>query len=354
MTERRPMLANIHALRAIAAMLVVLLHASEQLEPGSLPFHAEFGNAGVDIFFVISGFVMVYTSTVRAKSPGAFMLDRILRIVPMYWTFTLLTVLLILVVPTAFRGSSFDPIHTLFSFIFVAYPHPVNADSFSPVLRVGWTLNYEMVFYLIFATAIWIRNSSRVFISISVLLALVLARPLLGLSGVFQFYGQAIILEFGLGMLAAGVFLRGGLKQLPAVVGWLLIAVGAGILLNYGHSVDMASNSRILWFGVPATLIVSGALILERFREKASGRIVNILGAASYVIYLSHPYVLTASRLFLEALDVQSVTPLGAISVILVMLLVSALVGILVHLYFEKPVTRFLRLRLEARGVAHG
>jgi len=148
-------LYSIQALRAIAASLVVVLHTYAYLEArdliSSTPDLVESGRAGVDIFFVISGFIMTYISGDSFGKPSAskdFLIKRIIRIVPIYWFYTLIMAALLLLVPHLFSdGKSFDLTHAITSFLFIPWEN--NSGFLKPVLQVGWTLNFEMYFYLI-------------------------------------------------------------------------------------------------------------------------------------------------------------------------------------------------------------
>ena len=354
MTVSKPTLSNIHALRAVAAMMVVFWHASEQFDAGFMLFATDFGNAGVDIFFVISGFVMVYTSTLRPKGAGAFIRDRLLRIVPMYWIFTTLTVGFILIAPSAFRGSVFDPIHTVMSYLFLAYPHPVNEGSFSPILRVGWTLNYEMFFYVTFAAAMFINYSMRVQVSLTVLALCVLMGPFWGDTTFALFYCRPIILEFGMGMLIAVAFLKGWLSKIPVRGGQALLALGSVTIFLSGPLVGSDSALRFLFFGLSAATLVVGALALERSSSMPFNRVTNLLGAASYVIYLSHPFVLAAVRILLVKIGIDGASLLSNTVGILIMLLIVMIVGTFSHLWLEKPVTRMLDQNKKNKVVLDG
>lgn len=341
-TERRSV-ENVHILRGIAALLVVLLHGSEQFEQGAFALPLRFGNVGVDIFFVISGFVMVYSSAFRPRSAGAFMHDRLIRIVPMYWAFTTLTVVLALTAPSVFRGTAFDPMHALMSYLFVAWPHPINEGSLSPILRVGWTLNYEMLFYVFFSAAIALRSTARVPIALGMLLGLVALRAVLGDGPMGHFYTSGIMLEFGMGMLLAVAYVRGSIDRLPVGAGGAALVLGALGLVVAGNHFAPDDAWRALWFGVPAALIMTGGLTIERLRRAPVGYVGRYLGDVSYVLYLSHPFVLSAMRLVMRKLGVDLGAPTTAPPALVLMIVVSVAAAGLVHFFLEKPATRFLR-----------
>ena len=113
-----------------------------------------FGQAGVDIFFVISGFIMWVTTHDRPTTPLRFMTNRIVRIVPLYWLITLAVAAMAFAVPSLFRGVVLTPEHVIKSLLFIPHYYPGMPTRVWPLLLPGWTLNYEMVFYLVFAIAL--------------------------------------------------------------------------------------------------------------------------------------------------------------------------------------------------------
>ena len=141
---------SIQYLRGIAALMVVLLHVRVQLgRMGYGGYWPEFLMAGVDIFFVISGFIMWVTTFDGSTTPWQFLFRRFVRIIPVYWLLTTTTVAVMLVAPSAVQSGRFDSIHVLSSYLFIPTVHPLTG-MMEPVLIPGWTLNYEMFFYIIF------------------------------------------------------------------------------------------------------------------------------------------------------------------------------------------------------------
>ena len=144
------MLFNIQALRAVAALLVVFVHIDRLAElAGFRSGTTAFGNTGVDLFFVISGFIMVVTVTERPQSPSQFFRHRVARIVPLYWLVTLAVFTLALVAPVLLQSTKANPAELLKSLAFIPYPR--SDGQMHPLVFVGWTLNYEMMFYALFA-----------------------------------------------------------------------------------------------------------------------------------------------------------------------------------------------------------
>lgn len=153
---------SIQVLRGFAAMMVVAYHAIDMAnERFALGWRfGAAGEAGVDVFFVISGFVMI----VAAQKTGAqdahrFLLKRFIRIYPLYWFWTTVKLVLLLTIPAAAVSAVLDPAHLAASYALLPW---TNADGkIYPFLVVGWTLSYEIFFYLCMAAALALRLPIR-------------------------------------------------------------------------------------------------------------------------------------------------------------------------------------------------
>jgi peptidoglycan/LPS O-acetylase OafA/YrhL len=210
-------------LRAVAATGVVISHVrydflhhlslTEQL-PGFL----DLGNAGVDLFFVISGFVMVYSSESlfgRDRAAVTFLMRRIARIVPLYWLMTVIMV--VYVAARGFAVSDATPMLVAVSFFFIPYARP--SGEISPIFGVGWTLNFEMLFYATFALALAARREVTV-ARVTALLALLILGSMLwpGLPMPLSYWSDPIVLEFAFGMMLALAYRADA--RLPAPIAW--------------------------------------------------------------------------------------------------------------------------------------
>lgn len=284
-------IASIQVLRGIAAFMVVVLHLLLQTERLGFPeVEAPTLASGVDIFFVISGFIMWVTTARRpGKTAGSFYRDRIARIVPLYWCITAFVALVLLVAPHLPQTVVFSPEHVVASFLFLPAVNPANG-SYTPLLIPGWTLNYEMFFYLLFGGAMalgkgnmWLRAGSLVL----ALVLLVTAGRLLSATGIAAFYTHDIMLEFAFGIGLGGLYLSGRLRRSRW---WWLLALAGGLLLAF-TSFDASRELRAVSWGLPATLIVAGCL----FAPPLHLPLLEKLGDWSYSLYLSHPILLSAS-----------------------------------------------------------
>lgn len=331
------MLYSLQALRAFAAWVVVCHHFMQIF----FDFHAssplghlftDRGAVGVDIFFVISGLVIYLSTRDKAIAPRQFLLQRLLRIVPAYWFYTLLMALLLLVASRWMPHQEFEWRHMLLSLVFVPAENPGGFGLY-PTLSVGWTLNFEMFFYALFALAFFVRQRHQL---VLITLALLLASEVLGRLGVLShFYNNDIIYEFLLG-IGIGVLYRRGLVREGL---WLPLAV----LAAAGYAIyQMDASSRLLHWGLPSALIVLSFIALEPYFS--GNRVLKMLGDCSYSVYLIHVLVLWAGWLLTQRLQ------LNAYAVFAVCVPVIALASWGSYQWLERGLYRRGRAWLEARS----
>jgi exopolysaccharide production protein ExoZ len=320
---------TLQALRAVAALAVVYGHAVScyaTYAGKSLPVSGLAGSAGVDLFFVISGFIMAFTTrlfTTGQADAASFIRRRVIRVVPLYWLYTTLFLVLYGLTPSSFRTFTTDVPHILGSYFFVPYPRPDGLVD-APVVFVGWTLNFEMVFYLSFAAGLYFRSKAFV---------VTLLACLGGLGVVFgpqewwkQWLAHPLYLEFLYGMGVAWAVSRGfAASRLKA---WLFIALG---LAAFALAYNTDPSARLAW-GPCAMLIVLGAIALDQSVPK----LVRLLGDASYSIYLSHIFTIPAVlRVLAPGID-------NAYAGILVGTACACLCGVLGYFALERPLLRYL------------
>jgi exopolysaccharide production protein ExoZ len=317
-SKSRQTIVTVQYLRAAAATLVVFYHAVGMADRGYLP---QIGAFGVDIFFVISGFIM-WTTTSKGMSATTFALHRLLRVVPIYW---LLTVLFFLA-----RGSATAP-ELLKSLAFIPYLSP-KTGYINPIVAVGWTLNFEMLFYAIFTIALAIRHRAMIIFS-SLLLMVGAGFFIHDPSPLLAVYTSPLLLEFIAGCCVGILFERGLLPGLAISSGLLL--TGAALILWQHSNAENFGPDRVLAWGAPAALIAAGAIGLERKTPRLA--LVLLAGDASYSIYLIHSVVLVGLKVAVDRMGLQpGIT-------ILVGLAFSVAAGIAMFLAVEKPLTMFLR-----------
>ena len=344
-------IVSIQYLRAGAALLVVFYHALYQIKEYQGLFEGgiwRFGSAGVDIFFLISGFIMWVTTATRHTTPVGFMKNRIIRIVPMYWIVTLGLFTLSSILPNAIMIVDTTPGHLARSLLFIPHADPAQPERIWPLLLTGWTLNYEMFFYGIFACALLLPRRFMLPMVFAVFSALTLT----GFSGMAHgpaasFWTESIIMEFAAGMLIGHLYLRGRLS-FSGPVSVALVVVG-GILL-VAATPWAVPQTRLLAWGLPAFMIVIGALSLESYRTPRGKGVLELLGDASYSIYLTHIVTLGALRTFWNMAGLTKPGLPAAVTFICVAMLVCTVVGVAAYAGVEAPITRAARrLRLGAR-----
>jgi peptidoglycan/LPS O-acetylase OafA/YrhL len=336
-------------LRGVAASLVVAYHLIERYQrrgalSADMPSWIDrLGEVGVLVFFVISGFIMVYTTMGegRDRSAAAFLRNRYTRIAPFYY----LTTLLIVGFRLATEGMSTKafvwprPWEWLASFLFIPYRNEEGA--FQPIYKLGWTLNYEMAFYLLFATGLLLARRQAGEIVILLLLAIVGAGAFLpqpmenGLALSLYFLTRPILLYFALGMALGLIFLRlptGRCRAHPYIVSLLAcVAVAQALVWPPAWS--------LLWVG--AAVAVVTLIDAPMGRTPQFGRFCNAFGNASFAIYLTHSFFLGA-----YAAVTLKLAPSGAAAWVLLIAGACLLCfggGWATWRWIEAPMTRWLR-----------
>ena len=347
-----PQIRSIQILRATAALSVAFGHLqSESLSmPAAAASHfrpilLDLTGAGVDLFFIISGFVMVYASHDLFESAAGgriFLRRRIARIVPLYWLTTTIFLATMLLLPHAISSARPTSFEIVKSYFFIPYAH-AGTDDIRPIYKLGWTLNYEMFFYFVFAALLFLPMRWALSSIAALFLALVAMGVILSpAAGPVAFWTHPIILEFVMGALLAAVFLRG--QRLSPWLAFLLLLSGlSGFAATTICGGDAHGAWRPLLWGVPALLIVAAAVL----RDGTHGAtpwpfgFLILLGDASYALYLLHPLVIRALRLIWDRLGLSLfVSPWVFVGSALLLIMPTA---ILLHLFFERPMTRHIQ-----------
>lgn len=279
--QRRLKFERIQVLRFVAVAAVVAYHAQLTLMSyitGQVPYSVlEYGQYGVDLFFVISGFIIVYIGSTRETTAATFACRRVRRIVPMYWIATI-GVFVLSYLPGIARSGAPEPARLVQSLLFLSW---LNGPETYPVLNVGWTLEYEMLFYVVATLAMVLAKTWRTK-RVWAIAGLVLLVLVLSGHGSAFFLQNPIIIEFVFGMvIAAYMFDR---QLFP----WLLLAA---ILVT--ATLPMSGPALRVWlFGIPSALLVAGAIGAD-IRKTYRGQALAALGNASYSIYLTHVIVIS-------------------------------------------------------------
>jgi peptidoglycan/LPS O-acetylase OafA/YrhL len=274
---------------------------------------------------VISGFIMVYTSRNWFGKSGAwkvFIKRRLLRIVPLYWFYTFVLLGIALIMPKALETSRFEPVHFLKSLFFI--PHHNPTGGFHPFLDLGWTLNYEMYFYAVFATLLFLPVQ-RMLIVLTVFFAGAVA------AGFFiskeyaipYIFSRPVVLEFVGGAWLGYAYIK-GLRLDP--VSLLLTPVLIGILFFMPLAPDIAP-----WLIQAIAIGFVALAILPRGMENlALPKPLSEMGNASYTLYLAHPFTLAAAALLLKKFT-------GPWSLLGISVVGAVTGGYILYLWVEKP-----------------
>lgn len=333
---------GIQYLRGIAAMMVVVFHLTIGLERMGYRADGLIGvSGGVDIFFIISGFVMWMTTRTRAIGPVAFWHKRIQRIVPLYWLVTTAMLAILLVAPSLLHTSSFDLGHVILSYLFIAARNP-GKPAIEPLVFAGWTLNYEMFFYLVFGLALLLRPMWRLVVvaAFFVLLVAIGFAARFPAPSVPNFYTSTIMLEFVGGLfLGEWVHRRGSARLMPAPLAILFVLGGFAAMLPVR---DTAQEMRWILFGLPSFAIVAGSLALEGHGLVRRWRALLALGDASYSLYLTQLMAMSGFLVVWDRLHIPVNVATAAIFCLFDMT-VAVAVGLIVHRLVERPITHLLK-----------
>ncbi|MDE1156330.1 MAG: acyltransferase [Acidobacteriaceae bacterium] len=319
-------------LRAFAALAIVASHASTPEHDLSL------GAIRVDVFFILSGFVMImanrriYENTIPVYT---FLRRRFIRIVPLYWLF--LTVLVI-----AYRHKHIPAGYILSSYFFIPYRGDgPTAIHYLPLLIVGWTLSFEVFFYLGLALCIWLRKSPLWLAIPFCLLALYglhNPEPTHAILSLFNYH----LVEFLAGIVFAYLYRRGILFP-QSVAAFTLI--GTLVLLyskRYRHEFTNSPDLMPL-----AALLVLSVLSFEPQIRKYTPRVIEQLADISYPLYLIHQqFVIFPLQGFLKRLHRTPTTLAGFLFELFIIYAISITAAILIHRWIEIPILARFGVRI--------
>lgn len=345
------MLLNLNALRAFAALCVVFYHITSE---AGLDLPIAVGTRGVDVFFVISGFIITYASR---RSAEQFFTRRLIRIVPFYWAATLAVFAIAAVLPNVFRSTRPDFVQLVCSLFFI--PRETDYAGLFPTLILGWSLNYEMYFYVAFAAALAISARWAPVLCCAIIAAVLFAIDASGATHPsVTFYARGIVFEFALGIAAFYVVHWSVLhretwpSRRVGVPLLLLAAITALVVLVIVEHAGDYGLAREIGSGVPAFFLVTTMILIEEvYAVSLRGRPIYLVGEASYILYLIHPYIVYGllRTLLRGAGNYGPVTLVGLIALLLT---IATAIAVAIHLVFEKPLMERLRKRLLRPRVA--
>ena len=336
----------IQLLRGIASLLVVFMHVTVNEKEISHQFFLgdffKFGGAGVDIFFVLSGFIITYTSR---KGIGhfnkllPFLRRRFVRIFPAYWIIIGVFLLVQIVLPSFYKTPYIFTTENFLSTCFLLPGHTM-------VNGVSWTLTYELFFYALFSLAFFIPNK-RIAFSLSILYGVVLVViPLLGYHTANGNYWMNLLVfpmnvEFIMGVLAAVIipYLSKALS-IPLVITGSIIFLTSAILSNEGFYLSADSFNRVVLFGIPSFLLITGLVKYELSKNITVHNVLLSLGEASYSLYLLHLPLVVAGIRIIARFNIENNIILHGLLFVLIGII--CFTSILFYQWVEKPLIRRL------------
>src|SRR5216683_123463 len=338
---------------ASAAVVGASLHAGQMLGDWRVAELPHFGAFGIDIFFVISGFIISSVLLRTRQAPGVratwgFLKRRLIRIFPIYWFFALLESIRLL------HGHGFFLQNYFPSFLLLPGLYP----RYPLVLGFSWTMIFEMFFYYVLAAILLVTVKRAVPVSIAFFGAVVLLGEVIGIQRpVWITFSSPILLEFIFGAIAALAFLRFGQRRR---LGIAMVIVGAAISLYMrahpqqggAAGIDLVLSSggvtrRVLTWGLAAAMIVSGVIFWSPSIQSLPGRIAVILGNASYSAYLASALLIEFTGRLLIRLGGHAPPSIGKQALFQILLVVSVFVGgWICYQFVEWPMIRWLQAKL--------
>ena len=333
----RQKFVTIQYLRGFAAIFVLASHALLYPIVGLHMGYSRLGWLGVILFFVISGFIMVAVTGEGRFSAVDFLRRRVVRVVPMYWGATLVAAVLAYFAPALFKTTIYDTGQLILSLLFIPFYNPAS-EGIHPLYKLGWTLNYEMFFYVCFALLAFLGAAKRVvWLTIAfAALALVgfVARPS---AAIPQFYTSFMPLAFCAGAWLGLGTLRGVIKALPAPLIYAAAALGlVGLVQGFVYQGEIVENGiafcgLLAFAGVTVLLAIRFEPVLPRIR------LLERVGDASYSIYLVHIYaVALLSGIAFKFFDPENIW--AAYGITALSIVGGILAGMIVYRLIEKPV----------------
>jgi peptidoglycan/LPS O-acetylase OafA/YrhL len=315
----------------VAAISVVFFHAFN--DAGVTHYPEQVLQAGVDLFFAISGFIMWVTTYGSDTGPREFLRRRIIRIVPLYWVFTAFAVLLSVVAPQL--GKRTGGLDAIASFLFMPAVNTATHQT-QPVVAPGWTLNHEMLFYVIFAVALFLPNKRQRFVAlVGVNVGLVILGFFVDTPLVVSFYTNPIVFEFVFGVVIGLAYTSG--YRMSRAASTATVIAGALTMIGLAAAWGQTAILRVVVWGIPAALIVLALALTENTKPVEDRRHLRFLGDASYSLYIVHGVVLSAMLSVVHHANIPKIVmiPVGGP--------VAIVAGVVVYRYLEKPMTTYLR-----------
>ena len=321
------MILSIQFTRFLAALFIVFMHSILEYES---TFRV--GDFGVDIFFILSGFIISY---ITEGNRHKFLTRRLIRIVPIYWLFTFVISLLVFLLPDLFMSTVWDTQHMLKSLFFL----PGTQDQgYLPIIKLGWTLNLEMIFYILFFLSMKFSHEYRELITSLIIILIILTLQKLELDGAYaiNFYSSPLSLEFIYGMMLAKTWHRHKFKN-SLKISISLATISIAILIFFNNYTQVGEY-RFIFYGIPSLILVYSFLSVEHYFTNLNTSFQKIIlwfGEMSYPLYLIHIFLVgLISRVIFSEIELWALFPIVLASSLLLSNVVTA--------NFDRPLRRFL------------
>lgn len=335
-------------MRGFAAISIVFIHMNGIIRQygmrGEYLFaDTEMANAGVDVFFVISGLIMAFITHNKISTElntGDFFLKRITRIYPIYWIY-----LILLLIGNSFSGGTLPETMSNPDFGILLQSFTLFPSQELPVLIIAWTLKFELFFYIVFTLLIASgKHLQKHYLYLFSIFMVVLGAIFNPQQAVLKLITDPLLLEFTGGVFIGTLYLK---KQHLSPALFLSVAAILIILELNAFSLAELFNmygtrfGRVVRFGLPAVFLVTGFLFADDWIRKYSPKILLWIGDASYSLYLSHILILSIGAKLWSLFHLNSYLydPLFAIYLIAICLTWS----LISYRYLEQPLIRLSR-----------
>ncbi len=316
---------SIQLLRGIASILVLILHAVHKEHTYGAGYFSTFniGHIGVDIFFIISGFVMLYTFKPKMDAQH-FLVKRAIRILPIYWATLSLVIVAYFIQPNLVNGGRESSI--LGSLFLI----PTDALFLN---QNAWTLTYEFIFYIIFSSVFFLDNQYKILFVTSVILVFSFIGEIASFSNpLLKVLTSSLLIEFTFGFILYFYYKCSSNK---IKFSFLCFLIMAAFLIIY---FELLSEHRFISLGIPALGLCCFFVYFEDLISTKITSIANFLGDISYSLYLIHPFTLASTSIMLNLFNVSN-----PYVFMFSMLSTSILFGWLTFKYLECPLTHKLK-----------
>lgn len=321
----------IQIIRFLGAVCIILYHSG---------LVGEHGYFGVEIFNIISGYIIVY-STMQKENRKWFLPKRFIRILPLYWLMTLFTYAVICVYPGLSIMSESKPEYLIKSMLFIPFRNSKGYEV--PILGVGWTINYEIIFYLIFFVAMCLNHSYRSVITCTFIGCLIVMGQLFRGEGThfyLNYYTNSFLLEFVFGIIA--FYITEWLQKQIKGKGFRIICLILAIVSFVWMFLDLAPYSplpRCIRVGIPALVFFCAVLLYGRTMHFS--KLLLELGNMSFSIYLVEYFTTALYKVIVNNLSIITKT-----MVFFVMLFITLIISYISYWVIEVKFTDWAKKKL--------